>query len=190
MYQEFDGIRFYRNTKSGYYERARGVPRKMHVYVWEYYNGPILNGYCVHHIDEDKGNNELENLELLTFSEHARLHNAGEFKGGQSKAREWHSSEEGYKQHSHNGCVASDKWPEREYTCEVCGAKFTQKSPRTDYRFCSNSCKSKWRRDNGIDDEVRECAYCHKQFTVNKYSRTTCCSRSCAAALRWSKKHT
>ena len=54
-YQEFNGIRFYFDKNTGYWARARGVPRKMHVYVWEFYFGKLPDGYCIHHKDGDKG---------------------------------------------------------------------------------------------------------------------------------------
>jgi len=34
----------------------------------------IPQGYVVHHIDEDKLNNDYTNLELLTRAEHIRVH--------------------------------------------------------------------------------------------------------------------
>lgn len=36
----------------------------------------IPRGYCVHHKDRDRLNNNLDNLQLMTLSEHNRLHNA------------------------------------------------------------------------------------------------------------------
>lgn len=46
-----------------------------HVYVMSNHIGRKLKqNECVHHIDRDKKNNSLENLRLMTFAEHARLH--------------------------------------------------------------------------------------------------------------------
>lgn len=47
---------------------------KLHVLVWERANGSKPKGYEIHHIDHDKGNFCLENLELLSHSEHQRVH--------------------------------------------------------------------------------------------------------------------
>ena len=41
----------------------------VHRLVWESFNGPIPEGYEINHKDEDKSNNALENLELLTHSD-------------------------------------------------------------------------------------------------------------------------
>lgn len=37
-----------------------------HRYVWESANGPIPDGFEINHIDGDKTNNIIENLELVT----------------------------------------------------------------------------------------------------------------------------
>lgn len=46
-----------------------------HRHVWEQANGPIPDGYEVHHKDHDRFNNELSNLELMTAAAH-RAHHA------------------------------------------------------------------------------------------------------------------
>lgn len=46
-----------------------------HVFVMaEHLGRPLKNDECVHHKDRDRTNNCLENLQLLTLKEHARLH--------------------------------------------------------------------------------------------------------------------
>lgn len=77
-YQFFDGKKFTRDDKTGYYLCSTGdennVRKRMHVYVWEYFNGPISKGYHIHHIDGDKSNNDIQNLQMLSATEHERLH--------------------------------------------------------------------------------------------------------------------
>jgi hypothetical protein len=47
----------------------------IHRIIMENYLNRYLEDYeHVHHIDEDRSNNKLENLEILTNSEHAKLH--------------------------------------------------------------------------------------------------------------------
>jgi hypothetical protein len=41
----------------------------MHVAVWEKANGPLPKGHGLIHLDGDRSNNALENLQLLTISE-------------------------------------------------------------------------------------------------------------------------
>lgn len=45
--------------------------------IWSEVNGPIPEGYHVHHRDGDFTNNQLKNLECISASEHMRLHHAG-----------------------------------------------------------------------------------------------------------------
>jgi len=47
---------------------------KLHVYIWEKENGEKPKGYDIHHMDEDKGNYNLDNLELLSYSDHKKIH--------------------------------------------------------------------------------------------------------------------
>lgn len=47
---------------------------KCHVYVWEKANGPKPKGHDIHHIDENKANYALSNLELLSKSDHQKIH--------------------------------------------------------------------------------------------------------------------
>jgi ribonucleotide reductase alpha subunit len=42
--------------------------------IWEYYNGKIKDKLILHHKDFTKLNNDISNLELLTNSEHNRVH--------------------------------------------------------------------------------------------------------------------
>lgn len=51
-----------------------GKMKLAHHVIWEEANGPIPEGYLVHHIDHNKQNNDIENLQLVTTSEHQRIH--------------------------------------------------------------------------------------------------------------------
>ena len=50
--------------------------RFLHRAVWVDHNGSIQDGFVVHHKDHNTRNNSIENLELITVSEHHRHHNA------------------------------------------------------------------------------------------------------------------
>src|ERR1039458_968444 len=45
-----------------------------HHIIWEATNGPIPEGYLVHHIDKNKQNNDIENLQLVTPENHQKIH--------------------------------------------------------------------------------------------------------------------
>lgn len=69
--QMYDGKKFTLRN-SGYYSLTTNDRKLMHRYVWEKEVGPIPDGYDIHHLDEDKENNKLSNLECLPKPEHTR----------------------------------------------------------------------------------------------------------------------
>lgn len=70
-YQTFNNLKFtLRNN--GYYASTINNRILMHRYVWEFYNGKIPTGYDIHHLNNKKYDNRIENLECLSKSEHTR----------------------------------------------------------------------------------------------------------------------
>jgi len=62
------------NGKAGYYQVSvtnNNLTKRCYVHrlVWESFNGTIKDGYEIDHIDENKANNSLENLRLVTRHE-------------------------------------------------------------------------------------------------------------------------
>jgi len=188
-YIHYDGLKFTRDDKTGYYLNST-IRKRLHRYVWEKHNGEIPKGHHIHHMDGNKNNNDISNLQLLRAEEHAFHHgkepiNIQKMKEkvqpiGIKKAVDWHRSEEGYKWHKEHYEQMKDKFHvSKEFTCEYCGTLF-QSIDTKQNRFCSNKCKSAWRRASGIDDEVRKCEHCGNEFKANKYSKTRFCSKSCS----------
>lgn len=54
-----------------------------HVYEWEKANGKIPDGFTIHHVNGDKQDNRLDNLRLVGYLEHKRLHEGCELRDGQ-----------------------------------------------------------------------------------------------------------
>lgn len=57
-------------------DNKTGKELLVHQFIWKRYNLPIIpKGFCVHHIDGNKLNNNPKNLMLLDFGTHSTLHN-------------------------------------------------------------------------------------------------------------------
>lgn len=197
-YAVFDEHIFRRDKRTGYYLNA-ATHKRLHVYVWEYYNGEVPNGCHIHHKDFDKSNNEIENLILMSASEHGSLHGNSWSKeryenqiknlneNARPEASKWHRSSDGrewHKEHYEN--MKNRLYQKKTFICDYCGKEFEAIDHGAN-RFCSNKCASAYRRKSGVDNETRKCEWCGNEFTTNKYSKAKTCSRSCRNFLRWSK---
>lgn len=64
-------------TKKGYvrvFDKRVGKHKMLHNLVYEHYKGEIPENYQIHHIDENKLNNDISNLVALSPLEHKRVH--------------------------------------------------------------------------------------------------------------------
>lgn len=199
----FDGYKFRRDAKTGYYlankPTYQGKRERLHVYVWRYFNGPIKDGYHVHHKDENKDHNDIENLACVFGDTHQKYHilkytvNHREemakrlAETARPKASEWHKSEEGRAWHREHSFPVWER-EETEHICEFCGKPFMSVDHGNN-RFCSNNCKAAARRKSGVDDETRICACCGKEFRANKYGAKRFCSDGCRIAFRRNKRN-
>lgn len=82
-----------RINSKGYVEFTRkdnpNFGRLEHVVLMEQKIGrKLLKNECVHHVDENKTNNDLSNLVLMTISEHTRLHRYMEAQKGKNRERD------------------------------------------------------------------------------------------------------
>jgi ribosomal protein S27AE len=189
--QTFNGkvFRLYRGER--YFSRGR---TRMHVAVWEYYHGKVPAGYHIHHKNENTHDNRIENLEAKPGGEHISEHSKKRFnnneawarsfqEAGIAKAPDWHRSDAGRKWHSEHALqnTAHIHQNSIDATCDCCGISFKTSPIRQNrHRFCSNKCKSKWRRDNKVDHINYTCSKCNKVFVASKYDSRQFCGRSCA----------
>lgn len=190
--------RRYPNSKNisdrRYFQRmGKNRPSRLHRDVWEHTHGPIPEEHHIHHIDGDTSNNDISNLECVSPAEHAKRHAWSDERRERHKkhldrirhkTKAWHASPEGIAKHREIGAMAYKNFVPTPKPCEHCEAIFSPKAIGNKDRFCSNSCKSAWRRASGVDDECRRCINCGEQYTCNKYSRKKSCSRACAGSYR------
>lgn len=190
-----DGYSFRRDKKTNYFLSSKSIGKKrirLHIYIWTRANGEIAKGMQVHHVDGNKLNNNLDNLSIMTASEHLKHHRSilnEDQKQTMKKnllmyavpaSKEWHGSEAGRKWHSEHAKKVFGNMELIEYICTQCDSKFLSKKKYkdSDNRFCTNACKSAFRRDAGYDDITKVCTICGGEFIDNKYRKTKKC-KSC-----------
>lgn len=130
--QVFNGTRYYRLPDRGYFARRVPGMRYMHRDVWEHHHGPIPDGYHVHHVNEDKGDNRVENLQLLRAFDHLSHH---------AKHSEWVGSEQNKRQLREAGKLARSGRKTRVGHCDECEAAF--ETVAINRRFCGKGCRYK-----------------------------------------------
>jgi len=186
-YIYYNGLKFTRDDRTGYYLNST-IRKRLHRYIWEYHNGEIPKGYQIHHIDHDKSNNDISNLSLTSGKAHRSYHGVHRTithrqeivnnlnENARPKAIEWHKSEQGKEWHKEHYEKTKDKFhAKKDYICKYCDKTFL--SARQGY--CSNKCRSAYRRLHKIDNVDRKCVWCGEVFNVNKYSKQRFCTRSC-----------
>lgn len=172
----------FKKQKDGYWSNKIHAQR----WVWMHYNGTIPKGMDIHHIDHDKSNNDISNLQMLSRSDHLKEH----WKNPECRAKrrvfldkirpkvhEWLRSEEGRKKQS---IEAIKGWKKRKsviITCEQCQQKIYTKTPQQ--RFCCDACDKKWRRNQKLYLIEVICPICNKLFIKTKWTPRRFCSLSC-----------
>ena len=156
-HQRFNGISF-RKRKDGHY----GTPM-LFIYraVYMYYYGEIPKGTIIHHIDNNKSNNNIDNLKIMTPAAHRHLH------GG-------------------NGRTPNTKQVvnKTEYVkkCAWCGKEFKTFVKKT--KCCSSQCGQRlfyFKKTGKKTPYIKKCPICGKEFTVTReYHTKKTCSPECA----------
>jgi len=194
--QEFNGIRYYKgNTPKDKYFGRHG--KRLHRVVWEYHYGQIPEDCEIHHKNNDRSKNNIEDLECLLESAHARLHgleHVDHLRSMQPKAiveaAKWHKSAEGRAWHrqqyeKHQRARATEKI---SFICENCqkpctASKKLAENGRRKYWLCP-TCKSIRRVETGIYNETRKCIVCSSAFITIRSRKTKTCSGKCSSILR------
>jgi len=161
-HQMFNGENFY---LCGSYYQHNG--KRLHRTVWEFHNGEIPKGYHIHHIDGDRNNNSIENLQMIEGKKHGHLHGKEEarieksmenMKKAQVEAKKWHGSQEGYAFHSQLGKKNFENRTPITYKCTYCGKEFQSKRifGENSNHFCHQNCKAAFRRRR-VRNEGKKC---------------------------------
>lgn len=152
---EYNGIKFYQTANGYYLGNVDHAPQWLHRYVWESEIGAISDGYHIHHIDGDKGNNDISNLQAIKGEEHLTEHaqtantelakkNLGEY--ARPKACAWHKSQAGREAHRkqyENSNLQKAMREKVTLVCQVCGKEYTTvKAMLHKSKYCGNNCKA------------------------------------------------
>ena len=195
--QMFNGMIYKKYTKMDkYYRSCNSFVSLLHRDVWEYHKGKIPKGFVVHHL-KSRVRNQIFHLKLMTDFAHKSMHTKKAHQNGTlktpckkalEKASEWHKSSAGSKWHDKHYENTKELLHQKfDRECLYCGKPC--KTPRKNTNaFCSNKCKSAWRRESGIDDIERSCVICGGVFIVNKYAVRQTCSNSCSHKLKRKKQ--
>lgn len=178
---------------SGSVHRKHGVGH-LHREVWKATHGPIPAGHEIHHVDGNASNNDPGNLACIPAAEHTRHHSSLYTEAEREERRRWfarirplsvnwHGTEEGRRWHRKHAYEVAAARVRSEFTCKQCGRSYLAFASAAN-RFCSNNCKSAFRRRSGVDDVVVACRECGGEFKRNRYAATRYCSRSCAQRAR------
>lgn len=188
-------LRVYFYPSANYIRKGVGA---LHREIWKDANGPIPDGSHIHHKDGNPSNNAIENLECISPMQHIHEHLTDERRERMREiadtyrhlTKAWHASEEGRKWHSEHAKAIIRKTGTHSFVrrmrsliCEQCGKTY-ETSKYSNSKFCSNKCKSAWRRKEKLDFIEKTCPACTSIFSSNKYNGIICCSHACAAKMR------
>jgi hypothetical protein len=151
-YQYHFGRKFSLN-KTGYFNSTT-MPRIMaHRWVWINHYGIPPKNMHIHHKDDDKSNNNIENLQLIDRYLHLRLHKSTqENKHKMRKLIEnirpmtdlkWRNSPR-YANHillMIDKSITARRLIHFDKICLICGKSFTRSLARA--KFCSGACKTR-----------------------------------------------
>lgn len=162
--------KWYHRMRTGHYRHAKGI--LLHRAIWGAHFGSIPEGFHVHHIDGNSGNNEPTNLELLSAKQHNGMHEPRGFRNFSPEVR---------------GIYSKQAWKQRtwvEFECLSCGKVGTTPYPNR-RKFCNGTCEARYKSLQKIT--TRTCDQCGKEFSARD-PRRTYCSQKCYSAAYGAKK--
>lgn len=156
--------------------------KRMHTDVWRFYHWEIPEWHHIHHKDHNPINNDISNLECVEITQHLSEHWREKWKDenrakrmrnwldkAREKAKEWHWSDEWLQWHKEHFLNNKDHlFKKKEHTCVFCSKEYLSNRNESS-KFCSNNCKSAYRKKSWVDDEKRTCT-CWNDYICNKYS--------------------
>lgn len=159
---EWDGRKFWREAKTGYY--LDNDRNRLHRLVYEKHFGSIPKGFDVHHKDENTANNAPGNLVALPHGAHLRLHRAGKRVGTSDQNAAW----------------SRRSWNVRKRVkveCLGCRNTFRSRARGEPRKFCSSACLERY-RSSAFQPCRRSCVQCGHEYIAQRTAQKFC-TRQC-----------
>lgn len=190
-HQRFNGKIYKRinspqKARKKYYRHCNDL---LHREVWKFFHGEIPRGYAIHHKDFNPDNNNIENLQLITFSEHQKIHSAQKMKDKICKSCGQHFMSKGsafcspscYAKFFNAGLAENANYIVK--ICRHCGKEFVtpKKSPER-AKYCSRRCLMLARHERkrqALSDKTLICKNCGKEFPATEPHHKFFCSEKC-----------
>lgn len=128
-------------------KHKNGYVRRAYVVWWLNTGSTVPEGFCIHHINQNKSDDRFDNLQLMTLSAHMALHSLGPdvwitcrwcgvvFRVTVARKDRIFCS---------NECAGKQKTNDAKLTrkvCQWCGEEFYVLPCKLDKKYCSNHCK-------------------------------------------------
>ena len=160
---DWNGKTWHKKPGGSYYQTRLLLHREL----WKAERGPIPAGFHIHHRDGDIHNNRIENLELLSSSDHNRLHCREKL--DPYKDRALAAAHEAARKNR------EERFRSRQLTCVVCGEKY-RSGARSPAAYCSVICMDRL-RSGAFRGDTRPCEQCGTLFQATRRVQRYCSKR-------------
>ena len=159
--QKFNGVIYYKRDCGHYRGNAH-----IHRVVYTYFFGDIPTGYDIHHIDENKANNDISNLIMVTRLEHHKIHGPQSNISGlkikeqytcQNCGKKYEGYRRGHNLYCSDQCRREANSKKNLKNCIICGMSFYAR--KKNQSCCSQECSQK----NALQQQpllIKKCPFC------------------------------